>query len=236
MSNERLKMRSGKAILAGVVSITAILLLQITGCKEKQQPKSAEPNNPAQTQKAGEPNRPAASATAKPVSQTVYDSKLTLNEIISRRMGWDPAFMNWYGKPAPDFTVTDINGVKHTLSEYKGKNVMIIFWATWCGPCIKEIPHLIQLRKDIGEDKLAMLAISYVDPRNTPAAVKMFVEKNPVINYTVISVYPDALPGPYNIVDSIPSSFFIDPQGKIKFATEGMISLPQIKAIIEAER
>ena len=99
-----------------------------------------------------------------------------------------------------------------------------------------EIPHLIELRNTISEDKLAILAISYIGPMNSTETVKKLVAANPVINYTVISTDVKNVPRPYNLVATIPSSFFIDPQGKIKLATEGVMPQPQMKAIIEAER
>ena len=176
------------------------------------------------------------SSVIRPPSSALAPPKLTISDIIDRRRSWGPAFTNWYGKEAPDFTVTDLNGKKHTLSEYRGKNVMLIFWATWCPPCIAEIPHLIELRKQISEDKLVMLAISYIDPRNSTEAVRNFVTANPVINYPVTSTDEATMPKPYNFINSIPSSFFIAPDGKIKLATEGMVPFPQMKAIIEAER
>lgn len=123
----------------------------------------------------------------------------------------------------------DIIGKEHKLSDYRGKNIIIILWATWCLPCLREIPHLIELRETISEDKLAMLAVS--DER--PQRVKNFVPKAK-INYTVL-LNQGALPGPYNTIKAIPSSFFIDPQGKIKLATMGLISLDEIKAILQAE-
>ena len=219
------RIKFGIGLVVAVVLAVGIMAIYIM----KPQPAPAnDPNQTAQQQTA-EPN-----TTVKPV--VIIPPKLTISDIIDRRRGWGPAFTNWYGKEAPDFTVTDLNGKKHTLSEYRGKNVMLTFWATWCPPCIAEIPHLIELRKQIGEDKLVMLAISYIDPRNSTEAVRKFVTANPVINYPVTSTDEATMPGPYNLINSIPSSFFIAPDGKIKLAAEGMIPFPQMKAIIEAEQ
>jgi peroxiredoxin len=222
-------MTYSRTIFAIWFGVAVLTLGVMTGCKK--QPQSAPANDPNQTaqQQTAEPN-----TTVKPV--VIVPPKLTISDIIDRRRSWGPAFTNWYGKEAPDFTVTDLNGKKHTLGEYRGKNVMLTFWATWCPPCIAEIPHLIELRKQISEDKLVMLAISYIDPKNTTEAVRKFVTVNPVINYPVTSTDEATMPAPYNYINSIPSSFFIAPDGKIKLAAEGMIPFPQMKAIIEAEQ
>lgn len=163
--------------------------------------------------------------------------KPTLNDIVSAARTWGPAYKSWIGKTAPDFTLSDLNGKWHKLSEYRGKDVMLVFWATWCGPCIMEIPHLIELRESTGEDKLAMLAITYITvmPPNTVERIRDFVRQNRKINYTILAVDADRMPAPYNQVNAIPCSFFIDPQGKIKFATEGLISLGEVRAILAAE-
>ena len=208
----------------------AVLTLGIfAGCKKQPQQTTTNDSNQAAQQQTAEPN-----TTVKPV--VIVPPKLTMSDIVNRRRGWGPAFTNWYGKEAPDFTVTDLNGKKHTLSEYRGKNVMLIFWATWCPPCIAEIPSIIELRKQISEDKLIILGISYIDQRNTTEAVRKFITANPVISYPVTSTDSATMPMPYNLINSIPSSFFIAPDGKIKLATEGMIPFVQMKAIIEAER
>jgi len=154
---------------------------------------------------------------------------VSLNDIIKAARTWRPGYQTWYGKPAPDFTLTDLAGKEHKLSDYKGKNVLIIFWATWCGPCRMEIPHLIELRKTVSEDDLAMLAIS----NESPALVRTFVEQAKM-NYTIL-MDQGSLPGPYNTISAIPSGFFIDRQGKIKLATTGLVSLDEIKAILDAE-
>jgi len=157
------------------------------------------------------------------------DARQSLSDVIASARTWGPAFKEWHGKPAPDFALTDIAGKEHKLSDYRGRNVLIIFWATWCGPCRMEIPHLIELRKTTDADELAMLAIS----NENPNLVANFVARTRM-NYTVL-VDPGSLPEPYNAVSAIPSSFFIDPEGKIKLATMGLISLGEIEAILEAE-
>jgi peroxiredoxin len=162
-------------------------------------------------------------------TEPLASTKPSIDDIIKAAKTWGASFTPWYGKPAPDFTLTDITGKEHKLSDYRGKDIIIILWATWCPPCRMEIPHLIELRETFGEDKLAMLAIS----NERPQLVKNFVPKAK-INYTVL-IDKGALPGPYNAIRAIPSSFFIDPQGKIKLATMGLISLDEIKAILQAE-
>jgi len=163
--------------------------------------------------------------------------KPTINEILNSAKTWGPAYATWIGTTAPDFALTDVSGKQHKLSDHRGKNVMLIFWATWCGPCLMEIPHLIELRKTTSEENLAMLAITYITtmPPNTIDRIREFVRQNRKINYAVLPADAADMPAPYNQVNAIPCSFFIDPQGKIKLATEGMMSLPEIRAILLAE-
>lgn len=141
----------------------------------------------------------------------------------------DP-FAQWHGKPAPDFTVTDIDGNKHTLSDYKGKDLMVVFWATWCPPCLAEIPHLKELREQKSSDELAMLAISSSEEEDT---VKQFAESNG-LNYTVAVLGDSYPPSPFIDVEFIPTTFFIDPEGRIKNVVVQSLTLEQIKAILEA--
>ena len=167
-------------------------------------------------------------AKKQPVKQAP-DMSARLKSIISAATTWGPGYKNWYGKEAPDFGLNDLQGKEHKLSDYRGKDVILIFWATWCGPCQREVPDLKELRNSIGEDKLAMLAISNEDP----SLVKKFAESQK-INYTVL-LAQKSLPEPYKAVNSIPSSFFIDAEGKIKLGTVGLISLEEIKSILQAK-
>jgi peroxiredoxin len=170
-----------------------------------------------------------AEAVANVTAVAVVADK-TLEDIFKSAQTWGPAFKPWFGKSAPDFTVTDIEGKQHSLSSYRGKNVLVVFWATWCPPCHKEIPHLIELRKEMSEDELAIIAIS----NEAPGTVKAFANSKG-INYSVASVAGAMLPSPFADVTSIPTAFYIDRNGRIKLATVGLVELDDTKAILKAE-
>ena len=138
-------------------------------------------------------------------------------------------FSQWFGKPAPDFTITDIEDKQHTLSSYLGKNVLVVFWATWCPPCKVEIPHLIELREQQSHEDLVILSIS----NESTDIVRNFV-KAEGINYTAASLGDSFLPSPFIDVQYIPTTFFIDTNGKFKTVAVQSLTLEQIKAILEA--
>ena len=153
----------------------------------------------------------------------------SLEYITETPKTWDIAFASSFGNDAPDFSVEDIEGKVHKLSDYRGRNVMVVFWATWCPACNLEIPHLIELSNMLAEDKPAILAISNEEPEHLKnfAALKG-------INYTVASISESPLPEPFANVTSIPTTFFIDSDGKIKFAAVGLVSLADANVIMNA--
>ena len=153
----------------------------------------------------------------------------SIAQIISARRTWKPVWTNSYGQMAADLELKDIFGKTHKLSDYRGKNVIVIFWATWCAPCLTEIPYLIELRNRISEDELTMLAIS----NEGPTMLQRFAESKK-LNYTVISSR-GPFPAPFNGVQGIPAGFIIDKEGKIKLATEGLVSLTELVQILRAE-
>jgi peroxiredoxin len=168
----------------------------------------------------------ASSGDANPKTQA---APRELGDVISKRKSWNPILMGFYGKAMPDFKVTDITGKEHSLSDYRGKNVMIVLWATWCRPCIEEIPHIMALREIMPADKLAIIAIS-----NESAYVVKEMADDKKMNYTVVS-HRGVLPEPFSSVKAIPSIFFIKPDGTLKVVVEGSTSLGEFKSIILAE-
>ena len=151
--------------------------------------------------------------------------------LAGSQAAWDAIFTSYYGKDAQDFTVVDIKGKKHKLSDYRGRNVVVVFWATWCPACNLEIPHLIKLRNTFEDDELALLAISNEEHDR----LKDYAESKG-INYTVASIGNSPLPEPFANVTAIPTNFFIGPDGKIKLAAVGIVPPDDAKKILGLER
>ncbi len=122
-------------------------------------------------------------------------------------------------KIAPDFALKSVDGKIVKLSDFRGKVVILDFWATWCGPCKRGIPDLIALKKEFGNKGVEIIGIS-VDQGNYIEQVNPFV-KDMKINYPV--VYADSkVASNYGGVESIPTTFVIDKKGNIVSSYVGL--------------
>jgi peroxiredoxin len=134
-------------------------------------------------------------------------------------------FEDYYGKAAPEMTLKTIDGNEIMLSDLKGRRVMLDFWATWCGPCKKELPHLVKLRETTSADELVIIGIS-----DEPADKIRSFGRKMKINYPLVSInYNVKLPEPFSEVTSIPTVFFIDANGVIESALTGYHPLAKLK-------
>jgi peroxiredoxin len=112
--------------------------------------------------------------------------------------------------PAPEFALTDINGKPLSLAQYKGKVVLLDFWATWCAPCKVEIPHFIALQDKYGPQGLQIVGLSMDDDAKP---VVKFAEQMK-INYP-IAIADEKLAAKYGGVLGLPIAFVIDKEGRI---------------------
>ena len=143
------------------------------------------------------------------------------------------------GKPAPQFTLEDLSGKKVSLASYKGRALVINFWATWCAPCKVETPWLIELRNRYAAQGLEVLGISADDiDRGDPR--KLDEEKREIARFVQQMQIPypvlidaDSISMPYGGLDALPTSFFVDRNGTVVAAQLGLTSKDDIERSIK---
>lgn len=136
---------------------------------------------------------------------------------------------------APDFTLSDQNGLEHTLSDYQGKTVFLNFWATWCPPCRSEMPEIQALYEKYGENEgeLVVLGVASPDYGNEGSATEIaaFLSEN---GYTFPVVMDDM--GLYSSQYSIrayPTTFMIDKDGNVYGYVEGALTGDIMESIVQ---
>ncbi len=142
------------------------------------------------------------------------------------------------GKPAPKFTLEDLSGKKVSLADYKGKAVLLNFWATWCGPCKVEIPWIEKLRDQYKSQGFEVLGIESDNYDTDPKAIaeyKAGVVKSAAglgINYPVL-LGGDTISQPYGGLDGLPNSFYVDRNGIVVAQIVGLADRDEIEANIK---
>jgi cytochrome c biogenesis protein CcmG/thiol:disulfide interchange protein DsbE len=123
-------------------------------------------------------------------------------------------------KAAPEFALKDVDGRSVSLADYKGKVVLLNFWATWCGPCKIEIPWFVEFEQKYKDRGFAVVGVA-MDEEGWEV-VKPYLEQAK-INYRVV-IGNDTIAGLYGGVDSLPTSFVLDQEGKIAATHVGLVS------------
>ncbi len=137
----------------------------------------------------------------------------------------------WKGSATPSLAQPDLNGKIHKLEDYRGKVVMVQFWATWCPPCLKEMPAMQRLEQKMAGKPFAILAVNMGE---TDKAVREFMAKTKV-NFTVLMDEEGKAVGAWKVFVA-PSTFLVDPQGNIRHTLQGGAEWDQaeyVKAIGE---
>jgi peroxiredoxin len=136
----------------------------------------------------------------------------------------------WQGATAPPLALTDLDGRKHDLSAYRGKVVLVKFWATWCGPCRAELPSMKRLRDRLIHAPFAVLAVNVDEPE---ARIRRFLETTP-LDFVVLPDPGGRTARAWN-VRILPSSFLIGRDGAIRYSVRGDVdwSSDAVAAIVD---
>ena len=128
----------------------------------------------------------------------------------------DKQLKRWSGEATPELKLKDVEGRSHDLRDYRGKVVLVNFWATWCEPCRDELPSMMRLRQRLAGRPFEVLA---VDAGEGEARVKEFLQKMP-LSFPVLLDGDSAAMRDWK-VRGLPASFVVDATGQIRYSFLG---------------
>lgn len=132
-------------------------------------------------------------------------------------------------KVAPAFVKSDLHGKKVSLASYRGHVVLLNFWATWCAPCLSEMPRFVAWQNTYGSQGLQVIGVSMDD--DAASAQKM--DQKLQLNYPVV-MGDEKLGDLYGGVMGLPITFLIDRSGKIRYRHQGLTDLKQIEGELKS--
>ena len=130
-----------------------------------------------------------------------------------------------------DFTLPDPDGKMHSLSDFRGEWVIVNFWATWCSPCLKEIPELNEIAEMTDPVPVAVIGIDFEEIDTN--ALKKFMEALK-INYLVLRVGESPLI-PFEPLKGLPTTFIVSPEGEIVFTKVGPTTREELTQQLEGK-
>lgn len=131
-------------------------------------------------------------------------------------------------KISPNFLLKDMAGVKHQLSQYKGKWVLVNYWATWCPPCLEEVPDLVNLYDHRKKNDLMVLGVvfDYKDVKEVAEYVDDMLMSYPIV------LGDDSVTAQIGSADVLPTTFIYNPQGELVKIKRGLITKQYIEKMI----
>jgi thiol-disulfide isomerase/thioredoxin len=140
-------------------------------------------------------------------------------------------FAPYQGDPLPAFTLSDLDGTKHTIGEATGEVVVINFWATWCPPCVAEMPTLERLQAAFAGQPLKVLAVNVGDE---PYDIALFLRQQP-LDLTILLDRKGRTQKPWKM-RGLPTTVILDADGTVRYHVPGQREWdsPEIQAALRA--
>lgn len=134
--------------------------------------------------------------------------------------------------PENPIKLTDLDGKESFLTDYKGKWVILNLWATWCPPCLVEIPDLVMFHDEHKDKNAIVIGVNYED--NDPAKVKAFAESQ-LINYPIVRFdgKTDGVSSPLGKLQGLPTTYMIAPDGTVVAARTGLVDQKMLEDFMQ---
>jgi len=174
------------------------------------------------------------------IAATFFADKATRVKATGPGKNTDQANAKSLGQPAPEVTFKDLDGKEATLTQYKGKVVLVNFWATWCDPCYVEIPWLIEIQQKYEAKGFTVLGVSMDEEGKSAVAPFLAKERFNVngqkfpMNYPIV-IGNDTVADKFGGLLGYPTSFLVSRDGKIVKKVQGLISYEELTKAIEAQ-
>ena len=133
---------------------------------------------------------------------------------------------------AVDYELPDIDGQRQSLDQYKGKWVIVNYWATWCGTCLKELPDLVSLHEDSKDKDIVVVGVNFESISND--RLKAFVAEQS-IPYPVLRSEPVPVTA-IGKVPALPTTYIINPEGKVVAGEVGLVTRQNLEDYIAGQK
>lgn len=152
----------------------------------------------------------------------------SIDDVINKRKTWEPALPQWQGRELPNLTLYLAGGEPGHLTDYRGRECIVVLGATWFPPFRLQISQILQMFKRLEGEKPAVVVLMAESAERIDAFLKEMsvAEKGQFVIGRV-----ETLPEPFSLPDGFPCLFFVDAQGRLKLAATGLVPWGQLKAL-----
>ena len=166
------------------------------------------------------------------LSNWIEQSKAIKDEMLGYDVKLGEEVSLQQGEPAPNFTLHNLQGEALTLEQLKGKKVILNFWATWCGPCKKEMPHLQKYYEQYAkEQNVEIVGVNLTYTRDQEEAIAQFI-KSHELTFPIVLEKTEEVARQYEIL-TIPSTFMLDTEGNIQRQIIGPLNTESLVAYMQ---